>query len=214
MKKALCLVSSGIDSPVAASIMMDKLEVSFVYFDNQYSKKDHIQRKKVLKQIQTLSNLHNKKLRLFIVDHETSQIEFKANANTRFQCIFCKRTMYRVSERIAKENKIDYLLTGENLGQVASQTLNNLITQDKTVSLEILRPLLTFDKNDIIKIARKIETYETSIEKDIPCPYLPHNPITRSKPRQLEFEETRFDIEKLLKNSFETKETMIIEPIK
>lgn len=209
MKSALCLVSSGIDSPVAASTMMDKVDVTFVYFDNQYSNKNNIQRKKVLKQIQRLANLHKKTLKLFIANHEIPQLEYKNNCNPRFQCVFCKRTMYRVAEKIADEEKIDYLMTGENIGQVASQTLNNLITQEKTVKLQFLRPLLTFDKNDIIRIARVIKTFDTSIEKDIPCPFLPSNPVTRSKPRQLEFEETRIDVNKLIKESFETKETIV-----
>lgn len=203
MKSALCLVSSGIDSPVTGSIMMDKLNVSFVYFDNQFSNKNNIQRKKVMKLMQRLADNSKKKLKLYIADHETIQLEFKNNSNTRFQCVFCKRTMYRVSEKLAEKEKIDFLLTGENVGQVASQTLNNLITQQKSVNMIILRPLLSFDKNDIIKIAREIGTYDLSISKDLDCPFLPDNPATKTKPHQLELQEKKLDVDKLINQAVE-----------
>ncbi|PLW79828.1 hypothetical protein C0585_05800 [Candidatus Woesearchaeota archaeon] len=197
MRSALCLISSGIDSPVAASVMMDKLNISFIFFDNQFSKPNNIQRKKVIDIIQKLSDKHDKKFKLFIIDHETPQLEYKANCINRFQCIFCKRMMYNVSEIIAKEKNIGFLLTGENIGQVASQTLENMITLDKATDKVILRPLIAHDKNDIIKIARQIDTFDISIRKDIDCPFLPKNPATRSKEEILVNQESKINTEKL-----------------
>ena len=197
MRSALCLVSSGIDSPVAASVMMDKLEISFIFFDNQFSKSDNIQRKKVIDLIQKLSDNHKKKLKLFVIDHEVPQTKYKENCINRFQCIFCKRMMYRVSEIVAREKEIDFLLTGENIGQVASQTLENMITLDKATKKVILRPLIAHDKNDIIKIARQIDTFDLSIRKDLDCPFLPKDPATRSKEEILLTQESKIDAERL-----------------
>lgn len=112
--------------------------------------------------------------------------------------------MFRIAELIAKKEKADYLVTGENIGQVASQTLNNMKTTTKAVSMEILRPLLCYDKQEIINLAKKIGTYEISIKNTSCCKALPEHPCTSSNLLQIEKEEEKLNINELAQGAIES----------
>lgn len=114
--------------------------------------------------------------------------------------------MFRIAEKIAKKEKCKFLITGENLGQVASQTLENLTVANKAIKLPILRPLLGYDKNEIIILARKIETYDISIEPSVCCRAVPKKPITKARAEKIEFEENNLNIKELINNSVKTAE--------
>ena len=114
--------------------------------------------------------------KLYLIDHESFLNEFMENTgrwDKKFTCVFCKRTMYRISEAISEKYGYKALVTGENLGQVASQTLKNLYVLEQSVKIPVLRPLLCMDKQETIDIAKKIGTYEISIKKSIKCKYVP-----------------------------------------
>jgi tRNA uracil 4-sulfurtransferase len=212
MTKALSLISSGIDSPVSTYLMMKKgLEVSCIHFDNQPFT-DSRPREKAIRQVANISKMFNLPIKMYIIKHGKNQAEFMRNTNRRYGCIFCRRMMLKIAEKIAENEGCRFLITGENLGQVASQTLDNLAATDKAVKLPILRPLLTNDKQETIDIARRIGTFEISIEKGVCCNAVPKQPITKAKDRIIEREESRVDICKLIEDALKTAEIRIIEP--
>ena len=182
--KGLSLLSSGIDSPVATYLMKKKMDVEAVtFYQGRFG--DEVSLKKVRKLAKHLG------VRLHIIDIENIQEQIIKNCKRKYTCVLCKRSMYRLAERLAEEHGFDYLLTGENLGQVASQTLDNLVVNDKAVKIMVLRPLIGMDKQEIIDIAKKIGTYEISIIKSKGCSALPKNPATRATLKAIEEEEKK-----------------------
>jgi len=177
--KLLCLISGGIDSPVAAHMMLAKgYVVEFVNFDLNPVGNDYT-RKKVEKLVKQLSKLHNKKLKLTFLEHGKHLVKFykKLSEVERKQlCLLCRRRMLKQGEKLARKIKAKALLTGENLGQVASQTLDNMYVEEAAIKLPVIRPLIGFNKQEIINIARKIGTYETSIEPGGCCNITPNRP--------------------------------------
>lgn len=212
MTKVLSLISSGIDSPVSTYLFLQKgIDVVCIHFDNQPFT-DIRPREKTIKQVSNLAKLFSKELKLYIINHGKNQAEFMKKAERRYGCIFCRRMMFRISEKIAEIEGCDYLVTGENMGQVASQTLDNMALTDNAVKIPILRPILTNDKQETIDFAKTIGTYEISIEKGICCSAVPKNPATMGK---LDFalkEEARVDINSLIENAVKTAEVIIIKP--
>ncbi len=192
--KGLLLISSGIDSPVAGRMMADKgVELFGVHLRLNDDEKE---KEKII----TLAKKAGVKS-LFFADLRPSHHAFAQRCNSRLTCVFCKRTMLRIAEKIAEKEGCDFLITGENMGQVASQTLDNMIVTDKAVKMKVLRPLLGFDKVNIIDLARKFGSYELSIQKSPPCPFLPQHPATTSKAASLEMEEEKIAMEELISES-------------
>ena len=195
--KGLLLLSSGIDSPVAGRMMIDQgvdvIAVHFLLLDNR---KEQEKVKALAKKIGVR--------KLFFADLRPCHDAFKEKGNARFTCVFCKRSMLRIAEKLAKKERCDFLITGENLGQVASQTLDNMAVIDTAVKMKILSPLLGFDKNDTVRIAKKFGTYELSIQKSPGCPYLPRKPLTRAKLEMMERMEEYVEINKLVDKSYKT----------
>lgn len=185
--KGLLLVSGGIDSPVAGYIMQKQgVEVIAIHFDNeQFSSSS------------TLNRVENlcKKLNFKLINFKYGEYQRKISQHTsaRYHCIFCKRTMYRVAEKIALENKCDFLITGENLGQVASQTLENMRALDEAIEMQVLRPLLCYNKDETIRIAKEIGSFDISISEGSKCLAVPPNPATRCKLEAIKKEEQRLE---------------------
>jgi len=182
--RALCLISDGIDSPVA-TFMMVKRGCRVVLLHLKMSEEAL---NKVRKIVDILSD-YDTDLEFVVYDYKKdmnnlieklSQIK-KEN----YTCIFCKKNMLKVAKKYAKYLDCDAIITGDNLGQVASQTLKNLRVISEGVDYLILRPLIGLDKDEIIKIAKDIGTYEISTEKEIKCPYLPKHPKTVAKPEEI-----------------------------
>ena len=142
--------------------------------------------------------------KLYIIEHGKNQLESIKNTTRKYNCILCRRFMFRIAEKVAKKEKCDFLITGENLGQVASQTLDNLITVTDATSLPILRPLLCNDKQETMDLAKEIGTYEISIEPSICCRSVPPNPATKARLEAVRVEENKLDIKKLESESIKT----------
>jgi thiamine biosynthesis protein ThiI len=118
--------------------------------------------------------------------------------------------MERYAEKIAKNEEADAIVMGDSLGQVASQTLQNLRVIDSAVKIPILRPLIGLDKEDVVKIARKIGTYELSILPSSGCIAVPNNPATRAKLENVLREEKKLNIEKIVNEAVGSSEQLIL----
>jgi thiamine biosynthesis protein ThiI len=123
------------------------------------------------------------------------------NIPSRFTCIICKRMMYRIACGLAMIKKADGIVTGESLGQVASQTLANLTVLDEVSPFPVYRPLISCEKNDIIALARKIGTYDLSIVKTHGCSVVPSKPATRSRLEIIRNLEKDLDVDSLISQS-------------
>ena len=195
MQKAIALLSGGIDSPVAIKLMKNRFEIIAVHF-HQKPLSDETEIEKVRK-LATLLGI--KKLYLIpFVDILKKLVDICDHRN---YFILSKIAMFQCAELIAKKENAGYLITGENLAQVSSQTLSNIHTITKNISLEIFRPLLTWDKQEIIDIAKKLDTYGISKGPEI-CNLLgPKNPATRSDPEKIAKELKKVDLGSVLPES-------------
>ena len=126
--------------------------------------------------------------------------------------ILVRRFMMKIAERLAKENGCQMLITGESLGQVASQTSDSLVVTDAAVSMPVMRPLIAMDKTQIIDIAREIGTFETSIQpfEDCCTVFLPKHPVTKPKLAKILESESKLDCESLINTALENAEVVYI----
>lgn len=190
------LLSGGIDSPVAAYRMMRRgCQPVFIHFHSApYT--DQASQDKVQDLAEHLMR-HKKSSPLYLVPFAELQQRIVAQTRAAYRVILYRRFMMRTAEVLARKHGARALVTGEALGQVASQTLENLATIDAVCRLPVLRPLIGHDKLDIVREAESIGTFETSIEPhDDCCSYLmPQQPATRSNVEQLEEAEAVFDVE-------------------
>ncbi|MBD3388018.1 MAG: hypothetical protein GF416_03125 [Candidatus Altiarchaeales archaeon] len=190
--KAVALFSSGIDSPVAAYLMAKKgVEVIALHMDSRPHTDDA-----GVEKARGLAEKVGAKLRVF--NNSRFHQEVRDNCNPKLHCILCKRHMYRVAERIAEREGADFIVTGESIGQVASQTVENLEVLDNAVKMPVIRPLIGFDKEETIRIARDIGTYSISSRKSAGCPFVPKAPATKSRIEDVLKEESKIDLDALV----------------
>lgn len=181
--KLVALFSGGIDSPVAAWMMMKRgCKIIPVYADlDSFSGESALKRAEavieVLKAYQPDIQLKVVKDNFLMRAKEV----MRKNDLENYTCLICKRRMYRLAESIASEVGAKGIVTGESLGQVASQTLDNLFVLDSAICMPIYRPLIGFDKVEAEGIARKIGTYEASTQPAESCKAVPHKPATKGK---------------------------------
>jgi len=197
--KAICLISGGIDSPVAAWYLMKRgVENVFVHF---YSTQQGYEQslEKVRDLVQAL-NAFQLKSKIYLVPFSEIQKEILLNTQADLRVVLYRRFMFRVSEEIALKEGAKALITGENVGQVASQTLDNMLVISEATSLPILRPLAGFDKIEIIEIAKKINTYEISILPHLDCcsMFVPEHPSTKANLKEVIKQEKKLKIKKLI----------------
>lgn len=177
---ASILISGGIDSPVAAWTMAKRgLRLNAIHFASPpyTSPRAELKVRTLLKKVAAYSGTIN----LAVVPFTEIQDEIGKNCPEDYFTLIMRRMMMRISERLARQSGSLALITGESLGQVASQTLPALVTTDSVVSMPVLRPLIGMDKEEIIKISRKIDTFETSILpfEDCCTVFTPKHPKTR-----------------------------------
>lgn len=206
--KVVCLLSSGIDSPVAAYRMMTRgCNVIFVHFHSfPFTDKNSYFNAMTLAKILTKYQYRTKIY--FIPLAEIQQVIIES-APAKFRLLLYRRMMFRLAEMIARREKAKALITGESLGQVASQTLENITATSEVVKIPVLRPLIGMDKEMIVDQARDLGTFTTSIEPyDDCCSFLvPKNPETKAKlPEIHAVEELIGDIQELLKKAFHARE--------
>jgi len=197
-ERALLLLSGGIDSPVAGHLIARQgLEVLAVHFSLEPITDDAaaVKSRKLAEKLE-LS-------RLFVVTVGPAFAEIANVCDRRLYFVLSKRLMVRIAEALALREGCAYLLTGESLGQVSSQTLPNLRAIDAAASLVVLRPLIGFDKDETVRIAREIGTFEISEGPEI-CDLLgPSHPATKASLGQVLAEEARLDVDGLVREALE-----------
>jgi thiamine biosynthesis protein ThiI len=211
--KVVCLLSSGIDSPVAAYQMMSRgCKVIFVHF-HSFPFTDKRSYYNAISLVQSLTRFQNRS-QLYLVPLAKIQEAIIGVAPAKYRLLLYRRMMFRFAEGVAKKEKAKALVTGESLGQVASQTLENLAATSQIVKMPVLRPLIGTDKESIIRQAQNIGTFEISIEPyDDCCSFLvPPNVATRARISELEECEQKLgDFDDLLFKIFEESESKILQ---
>lgn len=206
--KIVSLLSSGIDSPVATFLISKKADELILVNADIAPFSDSSEKDKFLDLAKYLSKKIDCPTKVIIVPHGNNLLEYKKNGDAKFTCVFCKRMMLRYAEKIAELYGADAIVTGDNLGQVASQTLQNIKTIEEAVKMPVLRPLIGFDKEDIIKIAKEIGTYDLSIRPSSGCSAVPTEPSTMAKIEKILSEEKKINIKNLVSISVKNLEVI------
>ena len=210
--KVLSLLSGGIDSPVAAYYAMKRgAAVSFVHFHSvPYTNEASIE--KVREMIEKLQ-VFQQKITLFLVELASIQKEVMVLTAEKYRIILYRRFMVRIAEALAKKQRTGALLTGDSLGQVASQTLENMSVIEEAISMPLLRPLIGFDKLEIINKARAIDTYDISILPDQDCCalFVPKHPATKARLKDIFIEEEKLNVDELVQRAIKNVKSEIFE---
>lgn len=211
--KGLLLLSGGLDSPVAGYMMAKRgLSLDAIHF-HSYPYTSEKAKQKVIDLAKILSQ-YSGPINLTCIHFTKIQEEIHRCCTSNYMVTLVRRFMMRIAEKIAQINQCGCLINGESLGQVASQTLPSItVTNDTIKSMPVLRPCIGMDKQEIINIALKMETYETSIlpYEDCCTVFLPNSPVTKPTIKRAEFEEKKLgDFSKLIEEAIETREIIKI----
>ena len=211
--RALCLLSGGIDSPVAAWMSMKRgLHVAFVTF-HSYPFVGDASKRKVIDVARILARWQQPSSRLFVVPFAETQTAIRDAAPESYRTVLYRRMMQRIAARIAADEGLAVLVTGESLGQVASQTLENIACIESASPARVLRPLIGFDKEDTVAIARRIGTFATSSRQEPDCctVFMPERPVLRGRIEACEEAETKLDVEGLVERARASAEIVRID---
>lgn len=195
MKKALLLISGGIDSPVAGFLVKEKLELSTIHF----SQIPFTNNSPELKSLAACKKLGIKEM--IVVEAGEALNEITNKTYREYYFVLMKIFFYKVSEKIANEKKIDYLVTGESIGQVSSQTLSNLNTLNSQAKIEILRPCIFMDKQEIIDISMKEGFFEISKGPEMCDALATGKPKTKTSIEKVKIEMEKCNLDKLVEET-------------
>ena len=208
----MCLLSGGIDSPVAAYMIAKRgVEIEAVhFFSHPYT--SQLAKDKVL-ELARLVTRYSGRMTVNVVSFTQIQEAIRDNCPEEFFTLVMRRFMMDIAQRIAKDDGCGALITGENLGQVASQTMEAMTVTGAVVDIPIFMPLVGMDKEEIVTIARKIGTMETSIlpYEDCCTVFTPKHPKTKPTLAQLENVEQRLDREALIAEALASVEKIKVQ---
>jgi len=208
--KFVSLISSGIDSPVATYLLSKKAEeLVLLHADNRPFTDDR-EIQNFIKLAKHLKKVIPSAIKAYNVSHGAALAAYKKEGENRFTCVFCKRMLVRYAEAIAKKEHADAIIMGDSLGQVASQTLQNIRVIDQATKTPILRPLIGLDKEDVVKMAKDIGTFALSILPSDGCSAVPNKPATMAKIDQILSEESKIDVGKLVNQAVKNAELVDI----
>lgn len=210
--RAAVMISGGIDSPVAAYLMARRgLELNAIHFASPPYTSPRAEQK--VRQLLSRVAAYSGTIRLGIVNFTEIQEEIADKCPEEYFTLIMRRMMLRIAQRLAAERGCGALITGESLGQVASQTMPALAVTDALAEMPVLRPLIGMDKEDIIAISRKIDTFEISIQpyEDCCTVFTPKHPRTRPTVAQCEQAESALDIEALTERAVKSTEYSYID---
>jgi len=212
--KGLLLLSGGIDSPVAGYTVAKRgMQITALHF-HSYPYTSEQAKQKVLDLAKILSD-YTGNIKVYVCGFTHTQEEIHKHCNDEYMITIMRRIMMRIAERLCEKEGLQTIITGESLGQVASQTIESItVTNGVIEKLPVLRPLIAMDKEDITEIARNINTYKTSIlpYEDCCTVFLPDHPVIKPKLEKVLHEESKLDIDALVEECiqniqvFETKD--------
>ena len=197
--KSLLMLSGGIDSPVAGYLALKRgVDIECMYFESPPHTSDQAKNKVI-----TLANIINKysgNIKVNIVPFTKIQETILRNVKEEYIITIMRRMMYRIAKKFAKKNKMQVIFNGESIGQVASQTLSSMNVINNVCDIPVIRPVACMDKLEIIDIAKKIGTYETSIlpYEDCCTVFVPKHPVINPTLDKCELYEKNFDYESLI----------------
>ena len=209
--KAMLLISGGIDSPVAGYMIAKRgVQIDAVHFYS-YPYTSERARDKVV-ELAKLVSRYAGTIHLYLVPFTDIQMTIYDKCPSTETTVLMRRLMMKIAERIAKETGSQALITGESIGQVASQTIESLCVTDDAVTMPVFRPLIGFDKEEIIEKAQKIGTFETSIlpYEDCCTVFVPKHPVTKPKVDKLRESEALVDFEPLIEAAIANTERMVL----
>ena len=210
--KIMCLLSGGFDSPIAAYLMAKRgCTVDFVHFTASNIQASKLETYKVARIAQRISEFCGK-VRLYLVPYTHFDLALMEK-NLDYDLILFRRFMARVAQSLAEKNYAQCLVTGDNLGQVASQTMENIVSMTKSIEMPVLRPLLTYNKEEIVTLSRQLGLFDVCVEpyKDC-CALISNTPKTKSLHEKLEhIEERFFDYEELIKDTLDEKQVIAFQ---
>ncbi len=197
--KAISLISGGIDSPVASYFLMKRgVENIFIHFySNQQGYEQSLEK---VRQILRVLKDYQLSVKVYFVPFSDIQKEILLKTQADLRVVLYRRFMFLVSQEIAEKENAKALITGESVGQVASQTLDNMLAIEEAVSLQVLRPLAGMDKIEIIDMAKKIGTFDISILPHLDCcsMFVPEHPQTKASLKEVQKSEKKLKVKKLI----------------
>lgn len=207
--KGLLMLSGGIDSPVAGYLSMKRgINVECLYFESPPHTSEEAKNK--VKKLAEILNEYSGKIKLHVVPFTKIQEEIYKKCPDNYMITIMRRMMYRIAEKYAKKIKAKIIINGESIGQVASQTLDSMVCINEVTNMPVIRPVATYDKLEIIDIAKKINTYETSIlpYEDCCTIFVPKHPVIKPELEKVKEYEKAFDYEKLIDECINNIETI------
>jgi len=209
--KAMSLLSGGIDSPVASFYGMQRgIKIIFLHFTSfPFTEQASIEK---VKKIVKILNKFQFQSKLYLIPFLNIQKEILLKTKAKLRVVLYRRFMFKIAEVLAEKEKIKALITGESVGQVASQTLENIGVIQETIKSLVLRPLIGMDKEDIIKKGKEIGTFDVSILPAQDCcqRFLPKHPETRANLKEVKEEEKKLDVKGLIKEAIKKVKVEII----
>ena len=210
--KGLLMLSGGIDSPVAGYMAMKRgIKIECIYFESPPH--TSVAAKNKVKELVSILNKYQPSICLHIINFTELQEAIYKNIDPSYMITIMRRMMYRISEKVLGQRKCLVLINGESVGQVASQTLTSMQVINNVTNLPVIRPVACLDKLEIIDIAKKIGTYETSIlpYEDCCTIFLPKHPVINPNLEKAIAYENTFDYQSLIEKAIDNKETVIID---
>lgn len=194
--KAMMLLSGGIDSPVAARLAMKRgLRLEFIHFASMpYTSQNALDK---VVEIAKKLNAYQPNIRIHVINFTECQMDIYAKANESYAITLMRRAMFRMAERLSEQTNCKAIITGESLGQVASQTIESMDVIGEAIKMLVLRPIVTYDKTEIVAHAKEMDTYEISIlpYEDCCTIFTPQNPVTKPKLEKARFYESKIDMD-------------------
>lgn len=211
--KSLLLLSGGIDSPIAGYLAMKRgVQVECIHYASPPYTSSSAQ-KKVMDLASRIS-VYQGSIKVTVIPFTDLQLAIYEHCDESYAITIMRRMMFRIAEEVAKRHGCLALVTGESIGQVASQTLESMNAINTVINMPVVRPVACFDKLEIIDLAKKIDTYETSILpfEDCCTIFTPKSPVTRPTVKKCEQYESRFDFEPLIQKCIDEATVVWVKP--
>ena len=209
--KGLLMLSGGIDSPVAGYLAMKRgVKLECIYFESPPHTSPAAKDK--VKKLVSILNTYQSSIKLHVINFTEIQEAIYKNINPEYMITIMRRMMYRISEKVMRERNCLVLINGESVGQVASQTLTSMQVINSVTNIPVIRPVSCLDKLEIIDIAKKIGTYETSIlpYEDCCTIFLPKHPVINPQIDKAILYEENIDYEEMIDRAVKNREMFTI----